>query len=190
MSSIPRSPYTGVQGWESYQEQGLLVTLAMAVGKGKIVEIGSEFGMSASIWLAYAPMSEITCIEINPEAPFLKNLDEAGLHPSLIHWINEDSRFVDLDKHGIRNVNLLFIDGDHSFEGARDDLIHYTPAVAIGGIMVIHDCACATNRNPHPLHHAVLSAVHHWHAAPEGQGWQFLFSVDSTMVFRKGVVGS
>lgn len=192
MNDVPRSPYTGVQGWESIHEQGVLIALAMTVpNHGQIVEIGSEYGMSASIWLKYAKMGvSIFCIEINPDAPFLDNLEDAGLKDNLanpVKWINEDSRFVDLKAQGLSDIDLLFVDGDHNFEGALDDLMHYTPAVSKGGLMAIHDCASATNRNPHPLHYAVSSAVHHWLASPEGKNWKHLFSVDSTMVFRKSL---
>lgn len=183
----PRSPFTGVRGWETVREEGALIALANTVPKnGVIVEIGSEFGMSAALWLKYARTAKVFCVEMNPNAPFIANVNEAGLGGAgAIRWIKENSRFVDFQALEIPLIDLLFVDGDHSYEGAYDDLMHYSPQVKTGGFMAVHDCACATNKNPHPLHHEVSSAVHHWLSSDKGKDWQFLFSVDTTMIFRK-----
>lgn len=42
---------------------------------------------------------------------------------------------------GGRNVDLLFIDGDHSFDGVKDDYFMYSPLVK-RGIVAVHDIAC------------------------------------------------
>lgn len=201
--NVPVSPYTGIKGWESNQEQGALIALATGVPAGGVIlEIGSEYGMSASIWAKHSKASKIYCVEMNPDAPFLYNIGEKGLIPieemnARFKWLNQDSRFVDLDAEleGDKQLDLLFIDGDHSYEGAYDDLAHYSPYVKIGGFMAVHDVACATNKDPHPLHYAVNTAIHHWLTGigqedalkrPREKGWQFLFTVDSLMVFRRG----
>lgn len=40
-----------------------------------------------------------------------------------------------------RNVDLLFIDGDHSYDGVRNDYFMYSPLVE-RGIVAVHDIAC------------------------------------------------
>lgn len=40
---------------------------------------------------------------------------------------------------GDRKLDLLFIDGDHSYEGVRMDFEQYSPLVAKGGLIVLHD---------------------------------------------------
>ena len=40
-----------------------------------------------------------------------------------------------------RHINLLFIDGDHSFDGVKDDYFMYSPLVK-RGIVAVHDIAC------------------------------------------------
>ena len=40
---------------------------------------------------------------------------------------------------GKRKVDVLFIDGDHSYEGVEQDFIAYSPLVAEGGLIVFHD---------------------------------------------------
>lgn len=38
-----------------------------------------------------------------------------------------------------RSVDLLFIDGDHTYEGARRDFEDYSPYVSEGGVIAFHD---------------------------------------------------
>jgi cephalosporin hydroxylase len=40
-----------------------------------------------------------------------------------------------------RPVDVLFIDGDHSYEGASRDFEMYTPLVRPGGLVLVHDIA-------------------------------------------------
>jgi cephalosporin hydroxylase len=40
---------------------------------------------------------------------------------------------------GGRKLDLLFIDGDHSYEGVKKDFEMYSPLVAGGGVMAFHD---------------------------------------------------
>jgi predicted O-methyltransferase YrrM len=45
------------------------------------------------------------------------------------------------------NLDLLFIDGDHSYEGVRDDFYSYVDLVRAGGIVAFHDIAEHTNQD-------------------------------------------
>lgn len=38
--------------------------------------------------------------------------------------------------------DVVYVDGDHSFEGALFDLNTYSPLVKVGGYLVIDDCCC------------------------------------------------
>lgn len=42
-------------------------------------------------------------------------------------------------KHWARKINVLFIDGDHSYEGCRADIDAWFPHMAEGGVMLFHD---------------------------------------------------
>lgn len=185
MTAAPRSIFTGVPGWESISEQGLLISLALGVpDDGTILEIGSEFGMSGSIWAKYSKADVIICIDINPDAPYLENIKAAGIDTSRIASVTGDSRIAVLsDLIKDIEIDLLFVDGDHTFEGALSDLMLYAPRVKSGGIIAIHDTACSTNKSPHPLHYAVSSAIQHWRSSPNGKGFVNLFSVNTTQVF-------
>ena len=177
-----KSSWTPVRGWESPAEQGLLSALATTVPlDGSIVEIGSEHGMSASIWVQYSKAAMITCIEINPKSEFLKNLRDAEISTKRIDWLLGSSQDVAIPTYLLeRGTDLLFIDGDHSYDGAKADLDRWSQHVNQNGIILVHDCACSTNKQPHEQHYAVYSAVQNFLA--ESGEWRVAFSVDTTMV--------
>jgi len=37
---------------------------------------------------------------------------------------------------------LIYIDGDHSFEGVKSDILHYCPLIKTGGLLVMDDSSC------------------------------------------------
>jgi cephalosporin hydroxylase len=43
------------------------------------------------------------------------------------------------DVLGDRRIDLLFIDGDHTYEGVKKDFELYSPLVRLGGIVALHD---------------------------------------------------
>lgn len=61
-----------------------------------------------------------------------------------------DQTRVDLqDMLGGEPIDVLFIDGDHTFEGVRQDYLMYAPMVANEGLIAMHDIS------PHPHHPGV-----------------------------------
>ncbi|MBU5611476.1 CmcI family methyltransferase [Geomonas azotofigens] len=55
---------------------------------------------------------------------------------------------------------FIFVDGDHSYAGVRQDILDYFPLLAPGGIMVFHDYLP-------PLDDRTRAAIHHHHAGNE-----------------------
>jgi predicted O-methyltransferase YrrM len=47
--------------------------------------------------------------------------------------------FAEVRKLSGGKIDLLFIDGDHSYEGAKQDFVMYSALVAPGGMIVFHD---------------------------------------------------
>lgn len=58
----------------------------------------------------------------------------------------------------LAEFDVVFIDGDHGYEGARSDLEHWGRRVRKGGIILVHD---ATSRFP-----GVLRAIREWTTDP------------------------
>jgi len=44
-----------------------------------------------------------------------------------------------VDQIGDNSIDLLFIDGDHSYQQVKRDLINYWPKIKMGGILLGHD---------------------------------------------------
>lgn len=188
IGNAPLSPFTGCPGWESISEQELLLELAQTVPQGGvIVEIGGEFGMSASMFCLGAHKSvKIMTVDLFP-GELLKqhqsNLTEAGFEKRSDQW-QGNSRDAAQKWHDAA-IDLLFLDGDHSYEGVLADLNNWTPFVKAGGVVVLHDVAVDTNRMPHPLHYEVKRALDAWQNKQPTQVWKVDRSVDSTVVLQR-----
>jgi predicted O-methyltransferase YrrM len=59
-------------------------------------------------------------------------------------------------------VDLLFIDGDHSYDGVKSDFLDYSPLVRPGGIVALHDIVPASEERVGgvPRYWAELKASH------------------------------
>jgi len=44
-------------------------------------------------------------------------------------------------KHITQSLDVLFIDGDHTYEGVKHDFLSYSPLIRRGGIVAFHDIA-------------------------------------------------
>jgi predicted O-methyltransferase YrrM len=143
-------------GWLS-DAQGEALFEAARRAEGAIVEIGSWQGRS-TIWLAAgAALAGRTVFAIDPhegsrEEPsaktlerFTRNLSDAGL----LHVVTPlVMRSRDAVSRVEEPVHLLFVDGDHSIEGARLDAEIWLPRLAPGGVAMFHDVATSGYSGP------------------------------------------
>jgi predicted O-methyltransferase YrrM len=67
---------------------------------------------------------------------FRRNLERAGLEQHVVAVIGHSATVA---RWWRTPLSLLFIDGGHGVEPARDDYLGWTPWVAPGGLLVIHD---------------------------------------------------
>jgi predicted O-methyltransferase YrrM len=201
----PTSYLTGVPGWESPSEQALLVKLAQDVPEdGVIAEIGAEFGMSSSLFAYGAALTvDIYSIDLFPGdlmAKHVANLLEAGFakhandgYISRTNIIRGDSGEIAqtwehyVDKYG-RNgawIDLLFVDGDHTYKGVERDLSLWAGKVKPGGRIVFHDVAQHTNHSPHPQHFEVAAAIRDWMGDQPVGLWAEINQIDSMLVIQR-----
>lgn len=125
----------------------------------RVVEIGTNNGGTLFLWSQLAAR-DATLISVDlPDGPF------GGGYPSwrgalyhsftgasqVLHLIRDDShepgtaaKVRELLKG--ESVDFLFIDGDHTYEGVKQDFETYAPLVRPGGIVAFHDIL------PHPAH--------------------------------------
>lgn len=147
-----------VEGWLSdAQGRALFRAAAETRGRGAIVEIGSWKGRSTT-WLASgARLAGHRVYAIDPhrrsrEYPdaetkdeFLANLARNGL-TSVVEPLVMTSE--DAAARVAGPVELLFIDGDHSYEAVRRDAEIWLPRLTDGGTVMFHDVATAAYSGP------------------------------------------
>jgi predicted O-methyltransferase YrrM len=147
-----------VEGWLSEAQGRVLMSIAArTTGRGAIVEIGSWKGRS-TVWLAagaqlarqrvYAVDRHSASREdpsANTLAEFLRNIERAGVADAVepVVMSSADAAAV---IHG--PVELLFVDGDHSFAGVQRDAETWLPKIIEGGVVLFHDVATAGYGGP------------------------------------------
>jgi MMP 1-O-methyltransferase len=140
---------------------GLLAACAPA--KGSIVEIGSYRGRSTVMLAKVAShygLGPVVAIDphnspilldhqANPEASsyqdFLNSIRTAGVSNQVESHVAYSR---DVASAWNRPIRLLWIDGDHSYEGAKKDLDGFLPRLVPGGVVAFHD---ALNAFPGPI---------------------------------------
>jgi predicted O-methyltransferase YrrM len=157
-AELARQQANHVEGWLSEaQGRALFDAAAAATGAGVIVEIGSWKGRSTTWLAAGARLAGQRVYAIDPhrgsrEDPgahtlkeFLDSLARNGLADvvePMVMTSEEAARSI------TRPIELLFIDGDHSYEGVRRDAELWLPRLMDGGTVMFHDVATAAYSGP------------------------------------------
>lgn len=115
------------EGWFDQYNMSVLVPDVEAIPTGGLyLEIGVYKGRS--LWItrgAADPSVEVWGIDVRRD-PKIKGTN----------FIRGESGKVEWDKP----IDVLFIDGDHSYEGCKADIDKYAPFVKPGGVILFHDC--------------------------------------------------
>jgi MMP 1-O-methyltransferase len=149
---------TAIDGWLSDAQGCALFRAASATsGKGHIVEIGSWKGRSTAWLAAGARLSGARVYAVDPHtasredpraatfAEFRANLAHAGLTDHVEPLVMTS---VDAARLVAGPIELLFIDGDHSYEGVRLDAALWLPKLVEGGTVMFHDVGTAAYSGP------------------------------------------
>lgn len=149
--------YKTIDGWLAPLEAVGLYTFAKKVPKnGVVVEIGSWKGKSTyCLAKGVKPGVKIIAIDpfdysgdpesevlykkskndINPLTEFTKNMEKLGVTKKIEIKKGLSKDFI----NQIKEIDLLFIDGDHSIEGCIYDYENYSPKIKPGGYLLFHD---------------------------------------------------
>lgn len=114
------------EGWFSQYDMEILCNEIASLQEGLYLEIGVYKGRS--LWAAAQvakPGVELWGIDELPN-PKIPNTN----------FIRGDSKKVKWNK----KIDVLFIDGDHTYEGCKADIEKYAPFVKPGGCILFHDC--------------------------------------------------
>lgn len=128
----------------------ILYDVRHIISKEKVtyMEIGSYCGASAALVLSHPGKTVVHCIDpLNLPKSHYK-----GQHDQLTMLQNALKEYKDVNIHQgysqdtkILNevkdvkVDMLFIDGDHSYNGVRRDFNNYSPLVVSGGFIIFDD---------------------------------------------------
>ena len=120
------------------------------------LEIGVRKGRSLAVVASSNPNCQIVALDIwpevyanmpNPGPEFVyKEIKKIGFSGK-IEFVNGDSHLTlpsYFKEHPDAFFDLVTVDGDHSEEGARQDLINVLPRIKVGGVLVFDDIS-------HPL---------------------------------------
>jgi predicted O-methyltransferase YrrM len=130
-----------------FDEAALLYRLARDAGTATIVEIG-RFKGGSTLLMASAMAAGSTLWSYDLHIPARSDLLGADLDDELadalkrlgvqdgVRLVVGDSRTVEIPPGPF---DVLFIDGDHSYEGARADFERWSPHVSEGGHLLFHD---------------------------------------------------
>lgn len=110
-----------------------------SVAKVGILETGRWCGGSAFLMSYANPNVPIHSIDIDPQDDEkLKGYFEKHNVGKKVDLIVGDSQQTKYDHIG--KYDLLWIDGDHSYEGCTYDLENWFPDLESGGHVILHDC--------------------------------------------------
>ena len=148
---IKRAQEFAVQ--QKVKELSPLLRLVQDLRPANVLEIGTYAGGTLYCWCRLAePDATIVSIDL-PEGRFGGGYTEDRRREMLtlfptegqhLHLLREDSHDpATLEKlksilNGKR-LDLLFIDGDHTYEGVKQDFEMYSPLAADGAAIVFHD---------------------------------------------------
>jgi predicted O-methyltransferase YrrM len=135
-------------------ERLLLYRLGLRQTRGAVfAEIGSYLGASACFLAAAAAEigggARVHCVDTWRNDGMSEGMRDTWIefqrntrrYASLI--IPHRGESVHIAKAFTEKLDLLFLDGDHSYAGCRSDVENWLPHLKPGGLMILHDIAWA-----------------------------------------------
>ena len=128
-----------------------------AQGRTAIVEIGVWHGVTTAV-LRRAMRDDGVLWAVDPFPAgrlgfsLQKPIAEAEVRRvrnGAVRWIRTSGQSAALEyaRERREHVALIFIDGDHSYEGLRGDWLAWKPLVAAGGLVCLHDSRSTAARD-------------------------------------------
>ena len=165
-------PYTSIDGWLTVDEAIALFELAKGLTEPepRAVEIGSWQGKSTvciAKGLRKKPGAQLTCIdpfdasgdneskgEYDDRAshltgPLRRVFDQNLAAANLTHLVDvQPGLSHELVARMPEPIDLLFLDGDHSYEAVRRDFEDWAAKIRPGGFLAMHDVVHPIHRGP------------------------------------------
>jgi predicted O-methyltransferase YrrM len=124
-------------------EFGGLLRLVRERAPQVLLEIGTNYGGTTALLPRFAPPDAliVTCdIECKVDALQLERVGRRGQRIQFLHVDSHSESGARAIRAAVpAGVDLLFIDGDHSYEGVRQDFLVFADLLRPGGLLVFHD---------------------------------------------------
>lgn len=140
MWNVAYTAHHDYRAWQNVAELAEVLYRVAHEDVRVVVEIGSAWGGTLYAW-SQLPTEPLV---------FGVTMDHFGLpeydHGAVVLEGDSHDRITLQrlkDQLGGRPVDVLFIDGDHTYDGARQDWLMYAPLVRDGGLVLLHDIVCA-----------------------------------------------
>lgn len=140
-----------------------------------IVNIGSSFGSSTWAFLEARPDAVVFSVDMKPCPEEMAHVAEAGGDPTRVIRLLGLSQEVGL--HFPPMVDLLFIDGDHSYAGVLGDIDAWVDKVKPGGAIAFHDYRPYVSYDPTNVIEAVDRRM---------GDYEVIDRVEAVIAFRQG----
>ena len=162
-------------------ERAFLEGLTAILPEGaRVVNIGSYSGASTIAILRGARDIQdfrLSSIDIEPCPVEWQYAEVCGLaDPRRFTQIVGDSKVI--GKKWQAPLHLVFIDGDHTYEGCKADIEAWEPYIVENGYLMIHDYEGPTNIG------LVTQAVNEWFDEARKREWIKVAKVDISVVFQ------
>jgi predicted O-methyltransferase YrrM len=148
---ITRKAVVGLGAVQKHSELAPFLTLVLKMQPRSVLEIGR--GNGGTLWaLCQAAADDARIVSLDlPEGPYggraatpevLSSLEKYARSRQELLLIQGDSRdpaTLEAVRQQVGSLDLLFIDGDHTYQGVRSDFDMYSPLMRAGGIVAFHD---------------------------------------------------
>lgn len=142
----PDMPYL-TTSQKQYELDGL-VKVYQDLKPEYVLEIGTQDGGTLYQWVKHAQVgAKIVNVDILQGQPeTLPDVWQAWREDiELVTIVEYSHRALEQVKNELPYIDFLFIDGDHSYEGAKLDFLMYGPMVRDGGVIAFHDLMTPTS---------------------------------------------
>lgn len=142
----------GLRARQALDEIVPLLELLRAERPGVVLEVGTDAGGTLLLWTHVAsPDALLIALDSRPLGRLGRRSPYAVLFRSLARERQSIELLMPRNSHDPatldelslllagRDVDFLFIDGDHSWEGVKRDFEMYAPLVRPGGLIALHD---------------------------------------------------
>lgn len=162
MSRFGWVPAAPVRAFQSLVEFGALWDAVAALSPQVVVEVGSLFGGTLWYWLQLPSVQHVVSVDLVADQPHVH--DEVLAGRALWHtWPDQtparpELHVYDADSHDPATlaavaaalpggVDVLFLDGDHTYPGVRADWDLWHLLVRPGGLVAFHDTVANADRD-------------------------------------------